>query len=153
MLLINGIILFLPERMMRGDKDGSSMTLFDSYIIGLAAALSMFSGISSIAMILSVSLLRGADLKRAWNWALMLSGFILATNVIMNFISILGGGANLPFFSNLLLYILTALGVFLAARVGLAVMKRIILDNRISIFAYYSWGAALFSFLLYLSVV
>ena len=152
MLLINGIILFLPERMMHGNKDGNSMTQMDSYLIGIAGAMSVFSGISAIAMILSVAIVRGADHKRAWNWALLLSIFILSVNIFMDLISIFSG-TNLPFFSNLFRYLLTGAIVFLAARASISIMKKILLDNRVSVFAYYCWGAALFSFLLYLSVV
>ena len=153
MLLLNGIILFLQERMIHGNKDGNSMSQMDSYLIGIAGGFSVFSGISAIAMVMSVALARGADRKRAWNWALQLSIFVLATNCAMDLFTIFAGGASLPFWGNFLRYIITSVVVFGAARCGIALMGRMIYDNRLPIFAYYCWGAALFSFLLYLSVV
>lgn len=151
-LILNGIIIYLSERMVHGNKDAHRMSLLDSYCIGIAGALSLFSGLSAIGLMMSLALARGADRLRAWSWALYLMIPAICASIIMDFVSIFAGNATIPFFSSLIHYILAALAAFAAGRLAIFLMRRLIRQGNNTVFAYYSWGAALFSFLLFLSV-
>ena len=153
MLLINGIVLYLPDRMMLGNKDASSMSQFDSYLLGLGAALSVLSGLSGVGLVLSIALFRGADRQKAWNWALLLMFPALAAEGVIDIVDWISGTGMIAGFSSFFQYVTAALTTYIAARCGIFLMRQLVKNNTTSVFAYYSWGAALFSFLLYLSVI
>lgn len=152
-LLINGIILYLPERMMQGNKNASGMSPLDSYLMGLCGGVSILSGFSGVGLILSTAISRGADRQKAWNWALLLMFPVLAAESILDIIDLISGSGAIAGFGHFFHYLLAGLFTFAAARGGIALMRRLVKSTNTSVFAYYCWGAALFSFLLYLSVI
>ena len=149
LLLINGMIVFLPERMVQGNKDARLMSKFDSLLIGATSALSAFGGISRIGCTYGVSLMRGADKKRAFLWALLLSIWALPVIIFFDIVALFSTSVN--FWVNLLPYILSGITAYLGSRAGISVMRHFIQSNY-SGFAYYCWGASLFSFIVYLTV-
>ncbi len=151
--LINGIILFIPSRMLQGNKDARAMSGLDSFFIGCAGAFSALSGISRIGTTTSATLTRGADRQKALIWALLLSIPALIALVGVDFIQIVSQFGQLHFFSNFLGYLLTGVAAFCGGLVGIDFMKFLTIRTGYTAFAYYSWGAALLSFLLYLTVV
>lgn len=149
MLLLNGIILYLPTRMLQGNKDARSMSKFDSFLIGLAGATSALTGISRIATITSVATMRGADRSHAANWALLLSTPMLIVLIILDLAAVFSGALTLVStgFGG---YLLIAISAFLGAYVAISSLKFLSVKAGFSTFSYYSWGAALFLFILYL---
>lgn len=150
-LLLNGIILFIPERMMRGNKDVRSMTLFDSTFIGLSGAISAFTGISRIGATMSAAIARGADRQHSLNWALLLSIPALIILAVINLFGAFGIG-NVDFWGNIFYYFLSAIGAYVGGFFSIKLMKILASNIGVSGFAYYSWGASLLAFLLYLTV-
>lgn len=151
-LVINGIILYIPERMMQGNKDASSMTAIDSFLIGIAGSASAITGLSRIGATTAVAVSRGSDRQHALNWAFLLSVPALITLAGLDFISIFAGGSDVSFWSQLLTYFLSAAGAYIGGYISIMLMKLLTLNAGFYGFAYYSWGAALFTFILYLIV-
>lgn len=152
-LLMNGIILFIPAHLPQGNKDARSMSLFDSFLIGLSGALSVFTGISRIGATVSFATGRGADRRYALNWALILSIPALFLSVGLDLLAVISAGGTIQFWSNLLTYILSAIGAFTGGYLSIILVKLINTNFGLTGFAYYSWGASLFSFIIYLTVV
>lgn len=152
-LLINGIVLYIPCRMLQGNKDAQSMSVFDSWIIGLSGAFSVISGISRIGSSISVGLIRGADKKNALNWALALSVPALLVLIGVDFFGIIFANSPFRFWNNFLNYLLTLVGAGFGSYLSIRLIRFI--TNRMNYigFAYYSWGMSLFSFILYLVIV
>ena len=151
--VINGIILFSQGRMMQGNRDEQTMSVLDSILIGVSGAFSAFPGISRISAMLTATTARGVDKQKAANWVILLSipGVILISGVdILNMIAN-PGYINFP--SNIFGYILSAIGAYFSGYFSVLLMKSIAVRKDYSGFAYYSWGIALFSFILYLTVV
>lgn len=148
--LINGVILFVPEHMRHGNKDARSMSGLDSLLLGLSGVLSAFPGISRVGVVISIGSARGADRQHALNWALLLSlpALILLClyDIILMFTVGIGGFTFLSFLWSLL----CAVGAFCGSYFAISVMRYLTVRVGYSAFAYYSWGAALFSFILYL---
>lgn len=151
--LINGVLLYIPERMMQGNKDARSMSGMDSVLIGSVGALSAFSGISRIGATASVSLARGADRQKALSWGLLLSIPALILLIGLDFIAVVSRFGEINFWGSLFGYLLSAAGAYFGGYIGISFMKFLTVRTGYSGFAYYSWGAALLSFLLYLTVV
>lgn len=149
LLLINGIILYIPSRMLNGNKTAASLSGFDSLLIGTGAALGVFPGISRVAGVLSAASARGADSKNAFQWSLYLSIPSVVIMIIMDIVSLGTASAySLQFFGA----VLSVAGVAIGVGIGYCVMRFLAVRAGFTLFSYYSWGAALFSFILYLLV-
>ena len=150
-LILNGIILFLPERMVQSNKDARSMSSFDSVLIGLSGALSVFSGLSRVGCTYSVSVARGAAKKHAFTWSVLLSIAALACTSFMDVVAMFSG-VTVAFWSNLLPYILSGISAYFGCVFSISVMRVLITRPSNHGFAFYCWGASLFSLILYLTV-
>lgn len=152
MLLLNGILLYLPGRMLQGNKDSRSMSKIDSVLFGLIGGLGSVSGLSRVGSQTSLAIARGADRQQALNWTLQMS---MPALLVLSFFDILQmfTVGNIPFWTSFFTYILSAVGSFIGGYCGIKMAK--IVMERIGFFgfAYYSWGAALLTFLLYLFAV
>lgn len=153
LLIINGIVLYIPERMLQGNKDERAMTGLDSLLFGVSGALSALPGISRTGTMLSVLSSRGIGKQKALNWVLLLSAPALGAWIGLDIINIFSASAGNPFWANFGGYILSGISAYIGGYVGISVMRILRQRTGYSGFAYYSLGAALFTFILYLTVV
>ena len=151
-LLINGVILFIPERMIRANRDARTMSLFDSILMGVFNALSVIPGFSGIGCTTSVAISRGADSKKALDWALLLSVPAIILFMGIDFVGFFSFGGFGSFWSNFLGYVLSAVGAYIGGYISILLIKFLAMRNVFSGFSYYCWGASLISFILYLTV-
>ncbi len=151
-LLLNGFVLFLPERVTTGNKDARATTRLDSLLLGLASVLSVFPGISRIGAVTSAAILRGADRQHSLNWALLLSVPALGVWIGFDVLNLILQGGGVGFWQNLFGYLLSASATYAGSYVGITAIRSLVMRNSTGGFAYYSWGAGLFLFILYLQV-
>ena len=149
-LLLNGALLLIPAYMHQGNKDARSMSGMDGLLIGLAAAFSAIPGISRNGMIMFMTLIRAADKQNGVTWALMLSVPAMIMLMLLDFISMFTVGIGSITLMTLIGYLFSAIFAFGGAFVGVSAIKALILRADYSGFAYYDFGLALFSFILYL---
>lgn len=149
-LLINGLFMFLQEYMPHGNKKASQMTSIDSILMGLLSALSVLPGISRNGILLSYSITRGADKQSAVNWVLLLSVPALVMLCIFDIVGIISLGFGVASFLVFLCYLLAAVLAFSGAYLAILLLRILSVHTGFGVFAYYSWGAALFTLVLYL---
>ena len=151
LFLINGLIIFLPDRMMKGNKDASIMTPFDSILLGVSGGLSVFSGFSRFGCTYSVSVARGASKNHALTWSLLLSipalAFVCLLDVYAMFTE-----QTFSFWSNFLGYLFSGLTAYAGGYLSVSAVRSITSRTGLSAFAYYCWGIALLSFFIFLTV-
>ena len=152
LLLVNGILIFLPDRMLQGNKNAKVITPFDAVFIGIAGALSAFPGFSRIGCVMAAAALRGADKKSSGNWALMLSIPALTAWILIDLISLFTW-VGIPFWSNLIFYLIGGFSAYLGSRLGIYGLRKHIRINGCAGYAYYCWGASLLTLILFLTVV
>ncbi len=150
-LILNGILLYVPQFLPGGNKDSRSMSLLDSMIIGLCGGLAVIPGISRTGMIISTGQMRGAGKRFSLDSALLLSIPALAVILILDLFVMFGGSAGLSFLA-ILSCITAGFTSFLGAFAGIYIMRFLSVRVGYSAFAYYSWGLSLFSFILYLMI-
>ena len=150
--VVNGMILFAPSRLASGNKDARGMSGFDSILIGLSGVLAVCPGISRVGSMTSVAIVRGAEKQQALNWSLLLSVPALVALIAFDVFAVISGG-GLGSVAGILGYILSAAGAAIGGYFGIMLMRFLAVKTGFSGFAYYSWGAALFSFILYLIVL
>ncbi|MBO5868055.1 MAG: undecaprenyl-diphosphate phosphatase [Oscillospiraceae bacterium] len=149
--LINGILLFSQGRMMKGNKGARSLSGLDSVLAGFAGGIFVFPGISRISAILTVLTARGVDKDKAADWTILLSLPALVLIILNDLLNILAasGSFGFPFLN----CILAGIFAYVSGNFAIRVFKRIAAARDFSGFAYYSWGIALFAFILYLTIV
>lgn len=151
MFAINGIAVYIPEHLAHANKDSSNLSAFDSLVLGVASGLSVFPGVSGTGLSLSYAIGRGADTHKAYNWVLLFGVFSNIIFIVLEFIGMIIHGIGSVTFLTFIGYILAALFAFAAAMLSIYFMRRWILRNGCAAFGYYSWGAAMLSFILFLT--
>lgn len=149
--LINGVIIFLPGRMMQGNKDAGLMTPLDSTLLGAAGGLSALTGFSGFGCAYSASVARGAAKNHAFTWCLLLMIPALLFSCIFDIISMFNGPA-VAFWSNLFGYLLSACAAYGGTYLSINTIRSLTSRTGLSAFAYYCWGFALLSFFIFLTV-
>ncbi len=149
-LIINAIILLLAEHTRHGNRDARTMTGLDGIAIGIAGAFSVFPGISRTSTISAYARARGADSHSTANWAVLLGIPALLFAVLFDLFGIVSGGVGMVSFYSIVAYFLSSVAAFCGGYLGIAFLHVALNHSGLSGFAYYSIGAALFSFVLYL---
>ena len=150
-LLLNGVILYLPRLMPTGNKDALSLSALDGLLMGLGGGLAVLPGVSSVGAMLSVASVCGSERQTALNLS-YLAHLVLTLGLIARDI--------LAVFNSDVVFSIPVLGCCIAAAAaagvgtyfGVRLMR--LLANHIgySMFFLYSFGAGIFSFIIYLMV-
>ena len=149
-LIINGIIILVPDYMRHGNKDSRAISAFEAIIIGVASGLSFFPGISRTGACLSSAVVTGSNKQNGANWALMLALPALATYIMIDIIRLIAFGLAGVTFLAVLGYLVSAITAFIGGYLSVIILRFITERANTAVFAFYSWGMALFGFLLYL---
>lgn len=150
-LLVNGIILFLPTRMLAGNRDARTMTPIDNILLGISGSVSAIAGLSRIGCTVSFASVRGIDRKNALQWALLLSMHALGACIVVDLISLFAG-SGVSSWMYLINYFLAGIASYFCARTSIHLVRFLIMKDNQSTFSFYCWGASLFAFVLYLTV-
>lgn len=149
-LVINGILLFVPQYIPSGNKDGRNLSRLDGLLIGLCGAISVFPGISRMSAIHFAASARGADKNYSLQVALYLSVPALVIMLIFDAAAIFGGIEAISFLV-LIQYILAMVSAYFGSAFAISIMRSLVVRVGYEAFSYYSWGMALISMILYLT--
>ena len=152
LLLINGIILYVPQYLPGSNKTSGSMTRIDALYFGLGGALATLPGISCLGSTVSIASIRGMDLKKALDLGLLLNIPMNLGFAVYDLIRLFGNGGSVTF-SLLLTGLLAGMVAFAGVIFGVRMLRKIVENMGYSVFAFYSWGLALLSFILFLAAV
>ncbi len=146
---INGVVLYVPQYLPGANKTAQSLSALDAMLIGLSGGCGVIPGISRVGAATSVAMIRGADRRYAIELALLMSLPALAVLAVLSFLAALSGGV--AFSGALVLRCLTVLASsFVSAYLGIFLMRFLAVRVGFGGFAYYCWGFALFTLILYL---
>jgi len=149
-LLLNGIVLYLPNLLPTGNKDARSMSGLEGLLMGIGASLSVLPGVSSVAGSLSVASVCGAERTFALNMTYLMHMVLTVALIAFDLAAVVAAGISGIGAMVLLSYVLAAAAAFFGTYLGIRVMRVLAVNIGFSMFAYYSFGAALLSFVLYL---
>ena len=151
-LVMNGALTLVPTYLHLGNKDARSMTGFDGFLIGFAAALSAIPGLSRNGSVMAVTLIRGAEKENGINWAIFLTVPAMVVMILIDLISMFTVGIGMVTLAIFFGYLLSALTAFAGTYVAVFMARMIIRHGDYSGFAFYDFGLALLTFVLYLIV-
>lgn len=149
-LILNSFILLLADHVSHGNRDSRTMTGLDGIIMGLVGALSAFPGISRTGMISAYTTMRGADGQNTANWSILLGLPAMIFAIIYDIVGLAAGGIVVSGFAAFFGCLLSGIAAFGSGYFGISLLRIVMNNSGFSKFAYYSLGAAFFSFILYL---
>lgn len=147
LLLLNGLILYIPQYLPGSNRDARSMSRIDGLLMGLGGAASTLPGISCIGAVTSVGAVRGGDRSYCLNIALLMNIPMTIGYIVFDVIAIAGSGLGAISFGVLIGYLFAAGLTFVGVLAAIKVMKALASNIGFSIFSFYCWGAALFAFM------
>ena len=150
LLFLSGIVLYIPMYLPAGNKDARSMSPLDGLLIGISAMLAVFPGISRIAATTSVAAARGAEPQHGYRWGMLLAIPALAVLILFDLIAIVTFGLEGVGFMAIIQYLISGITAFVGAYLSILLARNIMQKSGIFVFSYYCWGAAIFTFILYL---
>lgn len=150
-LTLNGALLFIPRLVSQGNKDSRSVSRLDGVLMGLGGTLAAVPGFSRMGGILSAATARGVDRGYALDTALLLSIPVLVGLLLLDLYAVLTAKLVLGF-ATVLIYILLSAVAFGGGWLGIKFMRYLSVKVGFTGFSYYSWGLALFTFILYLMI-
>ena len=150
-LLLNGVILFVPQYLPGSNKDARSMSPIDAFLMGIGGGLAVLPGMSAIGVTTSIGSVRGGEKSFNFQIALTMNLGVMLGMILMDFVGIFSTGMDFDGFLGFLMACLAAAAAFGGSMLGIRIMKKLAQKSGFGMFAYYCWGAALFSFILYLT--
>ncbi|MBO5322671.1 MAG: hypothetical protein J6A88_01030 [Oscillospiraceae bacterium] len=151
MLTINGIVLYIAPYVPQGNKDATTVSGLDGLLMGLGAALAMLPGISRIAGFTTSGILRGCQRRYVLDLILLLCIPALIALVLFDLYFLIAAGTALTgawILSGVIAMLIAAPTAYLC----IIFLRFLSVKVGFSGFAYYSWGAAMFTLILYLTI-
>ena len=146
-VVVNGALVLLPHYMARANKDARTLSPLDVTLMGLGGVFGVVPGMSRVGLVSAVASMRGADRQFALDFTYLLSIPVLAALCIVDIVMIFSAGSSGAL---LLPGILACIAAFGAALVGIKLMRFLAVNVGYESLAYYNWGVAMFTFVIYL---
>ena len=151
-LFINGLILYFPQFLPGSNKDSSYVTRIEGLLLGCGAALSTVPGISCIGTVASVGSVCGMDQKYTLDNALLINISVHIGLIIYDVLALMNAGLGGMSLGAVAACMMAAFGAFAGVIFGINLLNKIVSAIGYSAFAFYSWGAALFTFIISLTI-
>lgn len=146
-LLLNGVVLYLPRFMATGNRDSRTLSRVEGLLMGLGGAVSIIPGFSGMGVTTAIGSVCGVDRTYCLNMALMMNLVLNIGFLVYDVMGITENGIGLISFLILLRYLLTAAAAFGGAFFGIKLMHHLAQSRGYSMFAFYCFGQALFTFI------
>lgn len=147
-LLINGLLIYLPQFFPTSNRDARTLTPIEGLLMGLGGGLSVLPGISSIGASTAIGSICGVEKSYCLNMALLMHMAVTIGMVLYDIMAIAAVGIGTLTVATLLRYLLTALTAFGSAVLSIQLMRYLAAHHGYSLFALYSFGLAMFTFIL-----
>jgi len=144
-LLVTGGILFLSDRLSRGNKDVKSASVWDVILVGFAQALATVPGLSRSGTTISAGMARGFDREFAVKFSFLMSiPAVLGAN-LLSLVDAISEGID---WSLMPVYLVGVLVAAVSGYLSICLLKFITSKGSFGGFCYYCWGAGLVALIL-----
>ena len=148
LLFVNGVFLYIPQFLPSSNKDCRSLSRVEGLLMGLGGGLFVVPGLSGMGAALSVASVAGVDRKYGLNMILLMNLGLTAGRIVMDVMNLFSASNVLISLMALVCCLLCAACAFLTTYFSVKWMRHLAEETGFSGFAYYSWGMALFTFIL-----
>lgn len=147
MLILNGIILYIPQFFPTSNKDCRSLSRLEGLGMGCGGILAILPGFSGLGAAISVGSICGVERKYCLDMTVLLNMIICFGWLIYDLLEIVSEGLAGLSFSMLGQFLLCGCIAFVGAWLALRLLKAMA-THGFSIFSFYCWGIALLIFIL-----
>ena len=147
-ILLNGLILYIPQFFPASNKDSRTLSRVEGLVMGLGGAAAVLPGISGMGTGISFASLCGLERSYGLVMALLMNLGVWAGFVIFDVIAVVKMGLYGISLGAIVHCILAFVTAFTGAHMGIQFMRKLAENKDFTIFAYYCWGVALFTFAL-----
>ena len=148
LLFLNGLILYIPQFLPSSNKDCRTLSRVEGRLMGLGGAMFAIPGLSGMGAALSVASVTGVERKYGLNMILLMNMGILAGKAVYDLLDLFSAGMGQLTVMTVLFYLLSAAASFTGAFLAVKLLRTFAEGKGYGPFAYYSWGLALFTFVL-----
>lgn len=148
LLLLNGLVLYLPQFLPGSNKDARGISALDAMLIGLSCGVGSVPGLSPLGTGIGTALTRGTQKRYGLDLVYLLCIPVLFVCILADGYQIFQG-STLSFMT-VLNAVTAAASSFGGAYIGVLLMRFLSVNAGFGSFAYYSWGTAVLAFILYL---
>ena len=111
-MLLNGVILYLPQFFPGANRDSRTMSRVQGLVIGLGSSVSIIPGFSGVGGAFSVASVCGVDRSYGFNMVLLLDMFVCAGLVVFDVLALASAGLGGIGFGTFLTYLLSGIAAF-----------------------------------------
>ncbi len=147
-LFINGLVLYIPQFLPGSNKDSRSLSRVEGLLMGLGGAIGVVPGISGMGTCLSLASICGVERSYAFSMSLLMSLGIHAGYLVFDGMALVSGGLDGLSALLALQAVAAAVAAFAGVTLAIKAMESLAKNAGFSLLAYYSWGLALFTFIL-----
>ena len=147
-LLVNGIILYVPQFLPGSNLDSRTLTRLEGFLMGLGATASTLPGISAVGAAVSIGSVCGVERGFCLSMALMMNLALNLGLAIVDVFTLFTNGLGVFSFGILIRYLATGLTAFGGCLLGIKIMRILSGNHGYSGFAFYCVGLSLFTFIL-----
>lgn len=147
-MFLNGLIMYIPQFLPMGNKDSRTLSRVEGILMGLGGAISVIPGFSAIGSAVSVASVCGVDRKYALNMSMAMNLGITIVLILFDAKAMIANGIGILSFGIVMSYISAGVVAFLAATLAIRVIRSMAEKTGFTIFVFYCWGVALFTFIL-----
>ena len=147
-LLINGLILYIPQFFPGSNKDSRTLSRVEGLIMGLGGAAAILPGISGMGTAVSLASICGLERGYGLSMAMLMNLALWLGFAIHDLIVVFQMGLYGISFAAIVYCLLACITAFTGAHIAIQFLRKIAANKDYTIFAYYCWGVALFTFVL-----
>lgn len=146
-LFLNSVILYVPQFLPSGNRDSRTLSRVEGLLMGLGGTVSVIPGISAIGTSTAIASVCGVERSYGLNMALMMQLFLTAGLMVYDVIGIINNSLGTLSVLILLRYLFAASIAFCSSMAAIKLMRRLAAGDGYSVFAFYCFGLALFTFI------
>lgn len=148
--LANAVIVYLPALFPWADKDSRLVTPGESLLMGLGAGAGVLPGISSVGASYAVGVLHGVDRGYMLHLTLLMHLLYTLGLVVQDALAVISLGAMAA--GSVICWCAGGAAAVAGTLLGLRLLRAAAARHGLTRFGFYSFGVALFTFILYLVV-
>ncbi len=148
--LVVGTLVYIPPFYPGGNRDSRGMDRKDGLWLSLSAGISVLPGFSRMGLGLAIGQLRGCDREYLLDLCLLLSVLIMPVLMVLDLVLLVISGFSGISLAVFIASLLAGVLAFCGGCGSIVLMRFLAQKTGFSIFGYYSWALAIFSFILYL---
>ena len=147
-LLLNGLILYIPQFFPSSNRDSRNLTRVEGALMGLGGTAAVLPGVSAIGASMSIGSICGVERSYGLTMAMLMDMGLMLGFAVYDVLGLFSGGLDGLTFVMVVQCLLGGGAAFGGTLLGVKVLRFLAQDHGYGLFGLYSFGLALFTFVL-----